>query len=225
MSGNGAYVEEEGDIIVKIPNGEYTIPRGPNGGGCVYSSPFANFSVNLGPDALGVPGSDVALSNPDGMLAYNPRCLKRDLTDVVIQHSSNATAVLSNIVDPPDLGAFQTQLYGDATRNELGIHGGAHYAIGGDPGRDLYVSPGDPVFYLLHSMVDRVWWMWQMQDPEARQWGAAGGVAGTITFGNVPPSRNATLDEVIDFGFAAGPPRMIRELLGTLSGPFCYVYL
>lgn len=26
----------------------------------------------------------------------------------------------------------------------------------------------DPVFFLHHTQVDRLWWLWQMQDPETR---------------------------------------------------------
>jgi tyrosinase len=50
-------------------------------------------------------------------------------------------------------------------------------------------------------------------------------IAGTKTFLNDPPSANGTLDDEIEFGYAAGPPKPIRDLLSTVRGPFCYVYL
>jgi hypothetical protein len=31
----------------------------------------------------------------------------------------------------------------------------------GDPGGDVFVSPGEPVFWLHHGQLDRHWWMWQ----------------------------------------------------------------
>src|SRR6266436_5301011 len=40
-----------------------------------------------------------------------------------------------------------------------GIHGGVHIWVGGtmsDPG----VSPADPVFWLHHANLDRLWWVW-----------------------------------------------------------------
>lgn len=95
--------------------------------------------------------------------------------------------------------------------------------MGGDPGRDLFASPADPAFYLHHTMLDRVWWMWQMQSPEERTSGPTA-VGGTITFLNDPPSRNASLDDYNNYGYAAGPPRQIGELVSTTAGPFCYVY-
>lgn len=162
------------------------------------------------------------MSNPNGSMAYNPRCLKRDLTDEINQKFNNATSVLSVINKNHDVGALRIQMDGNATLGDLGIHGGGHFTIGGDPARDLFVSPAKPAFYLHHSMVDRVWWMWQMQDPEDRRYGAA--LAGTITAANNPPSRNTTFDDLNSYGFAAGPPRKNKDLMSTISGPFCYVY-
>ena len=109
---------------------------------------------------------------------------------------------------------------------QIGVHGGGHYSLGGDPGNDVYVSPGDPAFYLHHAMIDRVWWIWQHTGKDAyeRQFGPEA-IAGTRTFLDKPPSSNATLDDLIEFGYAAGPPRLIRDLLSTVRGPFCYVYL
>lgn len=50
----------------------------------------------------------------------------------------------------------------------LGVHVSAHGAIGGDA-VDFFSSPGDPVFYLLHAQIDRLWTIWQGQDWAARQ--------------------------------------------------------
>jgi tyrosinase len=32
--------------------------------------------------------------------------------------------------------------------------------LSGDPGGDLFTSPGDPAFFLHHGMVDRLWTLW-----------------------------------------------------------------
>lgn len=72
-------------------------------------------------------------------------------------------------------------------------------------------------------MIDRVWWLWQMQDPETRVWGN-NNLAGTNTFMNSPPSANTTLDDWVTFDFAGGPPMQIKDLMSTTSGPFCYAY-
>lgn len=93
--------------------------------------------------------------------------------------------------------------------------------MGGDPGRDVFVSPGDPAFWHHHGMIDRVWWIWQNLDLEAR--GKA--ISGTGTFLNQPVSGNTTLETVVDVGFANGGPVRMGEIMSTTDGPFCYVYV
>lgn len=56
-------------------------------------------------------------------------------------------------------------------------------------------------------MIDRVWWMWQMVDVKKRVYG------------------ETTLDDVVDFGYAAGPGRRLRELMSVVEGPSCCVYV
>ncbi|KAF2806513.1 putative tyrosinase [Mytilinidion resinicola] len=221
MSGNGAYVAGEGNVVLG-GNGlpDLLLPRG-SGGGCVTSGPFKDMKVNLGPVSLGLTNG-TSESNGDG-LSYNPRCLKRDLTTAVNQKYANATAIVNQILKPKDVYDFQMTMQGYPGSGNIGVHGGGHYTIGGDPGRDLFVSPGDPVFYLHHGMIDRTWWIWQTLDIQERT--GAQGISGTGTFLDSPPSANTTLDTVIDLGYAAGPPVTMRDLMSTTSGPFCYIYL
>lgn len=49
-------------------------------------------------------------------------------------------------------------------------------------------------------------------------------VGGTITINNQPPSKNATLDDIVGIDILAKPYK-IRDLLDTTGGPFCYIYL
>ncbi|KAK2597212.1 hypothetical protein N8I77_013073 [Diaporthe amygdali] len=223
LSGNGKFIANRSDIVLGLSLGlpPIYLPTG-TGGGCVTSGPFVNMSVNLGPSALDEPGG-VSASNPNGPLSYNPRCLKRDLTDYVVQNFANATAVLSNILDYDNIYDFEYAMQGVPGSGSLGIHGGGHYAMGGDPGRDVFVSPGDPAFYLHHGMIDRVWWLWQMQNPQERQYGGIA-LMGTRTFMNSPESSNTTFEDALEYGYAAGPPIAIKDAMSTVAGPFCYVY-
>jgi tyrosinase len=59
----------------------------------------------------------------------------------------------------------------------------------------VFVSPSDPAFYFHHSMIDRVWWLWQLLSTKDRTQGPTA-VAGTRTFLNNPPSPNTTIDDV-----------------------------
>ncbi|KAH8887135.1 Di-copper centre-containing protein [Thozetella sp. PMI_491] len=223
MSGQGAAIPNQGDIILGASSGlpPIVLDAGP-GGGCVTSGPFKDMKVNLGPAALDTPGG-ISVSNPNGPLTYNPRCLSRSLTDSVNQRFANATSIFRTVSEPGNVFDFQMMMQGVPGFGDIGVHGGGHYALGGDPGRDVFVSPGDPAFYLHHAMIDRTWWMWQMQDPANRVSGP-NAVIGTNTFLNSPPSANTTLDDFVDYGFAAGPPRKLRDLMSTMGGPFCYVY-
>lgn len=72
-------------------------------------------------------------------------------------------------------------------------------------------------------MIDRTWWLWQMRDPEERQYGDTA-LMGTLTFLDSPASRNTTFDDLLDYGYAAGPALKIEEVMSTVAGPFCYVY-
>ncbi|EXF74289.1 hypothetical protein CFIO01_03721 [Colletotrichum fioriniae PJ7] len=223
MSGNGDFVPGRESIRLGGQNGLPIIelPVG-TGGGCVNSGPFKNLTVNLGPAALDLPGG-ISEANPNGPLTYNPRCLKRDLTTEVNLLYANVTAVLSNILQPQNVYDFQMQMQGVPGSGNIGIHGGGHYSLGGDPGRDVFTSPGDPAFYLHHSMIDRVWWMWQMLSPQERQYGATA-LGGTNTFLDQPPSANTTMDDVLQYGWV-GESLKIRDAMSTVAGPLCYVYL
>jgi tyrosinase len=72
-------------------------------------------------------------------------------------------------------------------------------------------------------MIDRVWWIWQIQDWEKRQ----NAISGTLTLLNDPPSRNTTLRDLQDIGVNAGPVPLgdLMSTLGGLNGELCYIYV
>ncbi|GIJ92616.1 hypothetical protein Asppvi_001894 [Aspergillus pseudoviridinutans] len=219
MSGNGAYVANKGDIALTMGNYPIIYLPSGTGGGCVTSGPFVNYTVNLGPAALNLPGGTMeAQSNP---LDYNPRCLKRDLTTAILKRYANATSVVKLILENRDIWDFQMVMQGVPGSGSIGVHGGGHYSMGGDPGRDVFTSPGDPAFWLHHGQIDRVWWIWQALDLKNRQYA----ISGTGTFMNQPASPNTTLSTVIDLGYAYGGSIAMQDLMSTVDGPFCYVYL
>ena len=122
MSGNGEFIPGRGNVILG-GNGLPEIPiAAGTGGGCVKSGPFKDMSVNLGPVALGLTnGSTVA--NGDG-LSYNPRCLKRDLTDYTNKRWANASSVVSLILGNKDIYDFQMEMQGVPGTGNIGVHGG-----------------------------------------------------------------------------------------------------
>lgn len=98
--------------------------------------------------------------------------------------------------------------------------------ISGDPGGDLFTSPGDPAFYVHHGMMDRMWSYWQLHDPSTRfaEEEMNGGDYGHVTWLNAPESRKAKFTDVLDMGYAADSIT-IGEVMDTLAGPFCYFYI
>lgn len=81
--------------------------------------------------------------------------------------------------------------------------------------QDIYTSPGDPAFYLHHAMIDRVWWIWQLQDLENRLHAVTGRVVGS--------ARGGSVSDPVTVG-VNGPASQIGNLLDTMDGPFCYIY-
>lgn len=169
MGSNGFYVPGREPTIVQAPGAVVTVQPG-TGGGCVHSGPFTpdKFQIHLGPVSLNPQG-------PDGGQGYNPRCLIRDLSleAAASTRPSNVTVLLDGC---QDLGCLNTQM--DAAHG--GVHFFGHFQMGGIA-LDVFASPSDPVFWLHHAQVDRLWTIWQSTgDPEGRR----EQVWGTQTTGN-----------------------------------------
>ncbi|RWA12789.1 hypothetical protein EKO27_g2333 [Xylaria grammica] len=212
FSGDGVFVAHNGSVN---GNGNVYIPSG-KGGGCVTSGPFVDYVINLGPI---FPIQDGMEAAPE-TLGYNPHCLSRDLSAFTASNWLTLGNVLNVTIGDASRSVllFQNELQGRFTDGFLGLHTAGHGVMGGVSG-DLYGSPVDPVFFLHHGMVDRVYWIWQALHPSQ-----AKTIAGTITLFNTPPSRDTSPNDTIDLGVNA-PPQKIRDLLNTLGGsPLCYIY-
>ncbi|KAF4976418.1 hypothetical protein FZEAL_6898 [Fusarium zealandicum] len=213
MGSDGAFVKHNGSI----GGGGLHIPSG-KGGGCIESGPFANRSANLGPVN---PNQDGLIGvGTEQKLRYNPHCVSRDLSSWLATRIYTKEAFLNVTVgeSAKDIAGFQTEL--DNQSSGLpGVHPGGHQTLSGS-NSDLYSGVVDPAFYLHHTMVDRVYWMWQALHPkEAKK------IAGTITFANNPPSRNTSLEDLIELPFLGVKSQKIENLLDTLDGPYCYIYM
>ncbi|CAH0003536.1 unnamed protein product [Clonostachys byssicola] len=213
MSGDGEYVAHNGSLggsnNIYLPSGE--------GGGCVKSGPFKDMVVTLGPVSPGMDG--MKAQNGSG-LDYNPRCLSRDLTKHAVDTWMTAEN-LWNLTQGDASGSislFQDEFQGRFGDEFLGIHAAGHFTMGGDSA-DLFASPTDPIFWLHHSMTDRLYWLWQALHPKQ-----AKTIAGTITILNLPPSRDALVSDPLNLGVNA-PEITIDDALDTVgNSPFCYIY-
>lgn len=223
LGGNGEFIPHEGPIIVPpegVEGDRIPLPAGV-GGGVVKTGPFANMTVHLGP----VGGLADTAPGPLGGLGYNPRPLKRDLGGAMNTRYANYTTLV-RLLTTPDVDAFRLVSEGVPYTPEIGPHGGIHYTMGGDPGGDLFTSPGDPAFWAHHAMMDRVWAVWQLLGlaSNARFTDLGSGPYAHTTWANSPPAPLAQLTDVIDMGYAA-PSTTIANVMSTTAGDFCYFYL
>ncbi|KIX07706.1 uncharacterized protein Z518_02360 [Rhinocladiella mackenziei CBS 650.93] len=217
MSGNGAF--EEHGCTNALPTGLNCIPPG-SGGGCVNTGPFKDYVVNLGPvsPTLDIPGI-INYSNPDP-LAYNPRCLRRDISSWVSSNWTKDSDSYDLISNYDDIESFQDRMQGDFPNGYYGVHTGGHFTTGGDPGGDLFASPAEPSFFLHHAQIDRTWWIWQNQDLENRK-NAFGG--GTSTLDPVNSPRGQLTDPIIMGSLSTTVQN--QDVMSTTEGPLCYIYV
>jgi tyrosinase len=173
--------------------------------------------VNMGPMQ---PSQDGITANTAGFYAYNPRCLKRDISAYAAS-TWTTTKQIVTLITTRGVKAFQDNINGNFAAGNLGIHSAGHYTMGGDPGSDFYASPGDPAFYLHHAMVDRAYFIHQTLNFP----GSLTDLDGTLTVFNNPPTRETALEDLIGMGPEA-KEITIRDAMSTVGGsPFCYVYL
>ncbi|KAK4222214.1 putative tyrosinase [Podospora fimiseda] len=225
MGGNGAFYPHNCTAALNTGLERDCIPPG-EGGGCVESGPFSNLTVNMGLLAVSLDADNIETDNSQGPFGYHPRCLRRDISSWVSSQWSREIDTLELLTNYTTILDFQNRMQGDFVTGYFGVHTAGHFTIGGDPGGDFFASNGDPAFYLHHGMIDRVWWIWQNLDPATR----TNAIAGTITIFDTPPSRNGTLEDILDMGInnaLAEGPKTIAELMSTVGeegSPLCYVY-
>ncbi|KAK0747417.1 hypothetical protein B0T21DRAFT_278271 [Apiosordaria backusii] len=120
---------------------------GGNGVGsaqCIDSGPFANYRSVLGP------GYRIS---PD-----NPKCITRNINNFAATGASPET--VNGCLSQDNWLSFWACAEGRP-------HGAGHGGVGAEMGNPVS-SPGDPVFYLHHAWLDRLWAQWQDRNPEVR---------------------------------------------------------
>jgi tyrosinase len=102
---------------------------------------------------------------------------------------------LNDLLKLGDFADFQNQLEN--------IHGGVHVWVGGTMG-EVPVAAYDPVFWAHHTMIDRVWRLWQLRHPHG---GPAAGLLGRA-LPPFPMTVAQTLDsESLGYDYAAATSR------------------
>ncbi|KAF3914326.1 Tyrosinase [Arthrobotrys entomopaga] len=209
FGGNGPYIQATAEqALGAVP--------GRSGGGCVQNGAFQNMKVNLGPTNI--------MDGPS-------RCLSRDFSFYFSNRYLQKNQTLLTL-KAKDFYSFDQVVEGGPSFEASGVHGGGHYGIGGLFGimGDLYVSPGDPSFWLHHANLDRVWWSWQQLNWPARKTDISGPTA-IMDYNNYnvnPPvlqqSPNTTLSAPLNLGYAdlASGPVTVGDVMDISN--LCYSY-
>ena len=174
---------------VMLPYWDWTDPTGtimvadllgPNG------DPASSNEVRQGYFAKEAPGTGANLTPapawwPAGLTGWNLHpafgtwagALKRNIGLVAALPS---VATLRSVLDKTTYPTFQNALESGAGTSPLhGLHNALHVWFGdGCHMRSVVVSPFDPMFYLHHCNIDRLWAMWQM-DGHATEYPLSGG--------------------------------------------------
>ncbi|OCL10974.1 Di-copper centre-containing protein [Glonium stellatum] len=195
-----------GPLIPVNTSNPFEVP-GRTGGGCVVDGPFKNMVVRMGPQSS---------------VSGNPRCLSRDLSPYFAGRylGMNQTKLT---LSQSDFGWFDRVAEGGPSFDASGIHGGGHYGVGGTYGEmgDLYASPSDPIFWLHHANLDRVWWSWQMRNPRKRLFDISGPIF-LMDYNNTQ-GGNVTLSFPMTLGVNA-KNTTVGQTMNIKGGVLCYDY-
>ncbi|RPB03291.1 Di-copper centre-containing protein [Choiromyces venosus 120613-1] len=185
------------------------LPRG-TGGGCIHDGPYANWTIHISRNTT---------------LFREDRCLQRSINPDVAAYWTTPQRQ-ADILAQPDYGWMSKVLEGGPSWETLGIHGAGHFIVGGTDG-EVFTSNAEPLFYLHHANLDRIWWKWQQDEPSVRYSDISGpirpwsNVLGPVYEGL--PYGNVTLDFEMYLERVAGTIK-VRDVMNTMAGMLCYEY-
>lgn len=110
----------------------------------------------------------------------------------------------------------------------VSVHSGGHLGIGGMLGdmANTWSSTGDPIFWVHHCAIDRLWDIWQRKDWESRRSDIGGPDtqwAYPYNYFGEKPYTNVTLDFAMNFGDIGGMVN-IGEVMDVQDSPLCLEY-
>jgi tyrosinase len=217
-----------------IPGFELPI-WGGTGGGCIQDGVFASHKLNIGPMGQ--------------MTKNNSRCITRGF-NTPLAHASASKRSLTKVLSARTFTEFRSWAEMGSGHMVMGVNGTigfeneggdlhsiGHGGVGGEViwttlqavDETLLISPqmgdpfnsvNDPLFWLHHTGMDRMWALWQEQDPGARALDV--GTASSIF--DLAPLRN---DSPVWMG-AMAPDVPALQVMDPLNrdgrGILCYKY-
>ncbi|KAG2022589.1 tyrosinase central domain-containing protein [Coprinopsis cinerea AmutBmut pab1-1] len=166
--------------------------------GCVQTGPFAGIVFHVGPN-----------------VRFSDHCLTRNFAEEGRREHLTPESI-ANISSQTTYDDFWNSLDGRPAKPYWRLHDAGHAMIGGDMS-NFYSSPNDPIFYLHHAGLDRLWWKWQNVHLPSRlcQMGGQASVS--------PPHGETTLDYDMSFADLA-PTVRVGETMDLRMEPYCYTY-
>ncbi|SMR48891.1 unnamed protein product [Zymoseptoria tritici ST99CH_3D1] len=135
-------ISTDADNILASPIWDTTTGLGGNGAfgnGCITDGPFVNTTLRFHDDGT----------------AGEPYCITRNI---------NAETYRGSVQGEID-SCMQSQDFAQAHAcYENTVHASAHQGTGGVMA-DALTAPGDPIFFLHHTNLDRLFWEWQQTNP------------------------------------------------------------
>lgn len=109
---------------------------------------------------------------------------------------------------------------------DLTIHAGLHLGVGGQVGdaSDMYSSPADPLFYMIHGALDWAWDKWQRTDWSKRKTAIGGpdvNFAYPFNFFGDIPYKNVTLNTPLNYP-NFGSSIQIKDVMDTAALGYKY---
>ncbi|KAH8653530.1 hypothetical protein BX600DRAFT_386442 [Xylariales sp. PMI_506] len=145
-----------------------------------------------------------------------PHCLNRFFSNLTTNGTDRWGAVQYSAARVSNILSNSTTFQVFAATLEDGPHATVHIAINGD--MFPVSSPNDPLFFLHHAQVDRLWWTWQQADPETR----------LLSYGGnkyeAPDTTPAELTDAMDF-MGLSENMSVMRVMVTESVDLCYVYV
>lgn len=84
------------------------------------------------------------------------------------------------------------------------------------PYRDYKLAILDPLLYIHHVFIDRLWWKWQSENLDGRLYQLG-----------CPTAQGGTEDSILDYvitTYGIGPNVTVKEAMDIQGGFLCYKY-
>jgi len=182
-------------------------PRLPDDGGAVQTGAFANFE----------------LIHPIHHQLHRKFDSMQDVsqTDIPFLGESYSQDNVARIQRIPDFLAYSNNLEGKNPMNfpdaPIAPHAAIHAFMGGDMPSSVYAA-NEPLFFLHHCHIDRLWSDWQRRDWANRRRAYHGNnVRGDQT-------EDASIYDELPFLGLGGRNPTVLQVMDTTAYPYCYTY-